>query len=263
VWRPDPNAADVKDIYAAVKVLAADARIAADLARLHELATHLDRRIALEVLKSLATRGDAGALARLEQSASLSGDDAPWAMEAVLILTEMGAPLAEGSLRRISAEAKHPEARAAAVWGLGTVGSDLRNLAACFTDAEADVVNHAVVAASRRVLTTRDTELLIATLDQVSPHAAAACETLSRALSPDISLLLAAANGADTKALWALACLSRRAPGAVRAAGDWAALPEGVRSTLERLWFWRLSSPFADAEVAADLDILGQQMFVT
>jgi hypothetical protein len=260
-WEPciDPQA-DARDVYASLKVFSAEPRDC-DVSRLRELLEHEDYRIRLEATHALAARRDPDALNQLKKVALLSGDDAPWAMEAVLILTELPRSISEEILKNVVTQAPHSEVRSAAVWGLGVIGCEISALVPMFQDKDPDVVNHAIVAASRRLLTPSDTQLMIRSLNGPATPAAAACEVLSRAVSPDIQQLLIAANHGGTKSLWVLACLSRMAPATVRASEEWARLSEELKTAIERLWFWRENSRFSDPESAADLEILNKQLF--
>ena len=260
-WLPSLDlGADGKDLYASLKVLAAEPRDC-NLGRLRELQGHEDRRIGLEATKALAARGDADAIERLKQTASGTGDDAPWAMEAVLILTELGRPMAEAALKTIAAGAPHVEVRAAATWGLGVIGCGVQDLITKFDDADLNVVNHAIVAASRRATTAEDTATLIECLTQPAAQAAAACEVLSLAATPGIDQMLAAASGNDARSYWALACLARLRPQNVTASPAWDGLGQELKVALERMWFWQANSPFAVPDAAADIEALNLQMF--
>jgi hypothetical protein len=260
IWVPClEDSCDLKDLYASLKVLAAEPR-KCQSERLRELMNHEDRRIALEAAKALAAREDQGALLHLRSTAFLAGDDAPWAMEAVLILTELGYPVS-AVIKGIAAAAPHAEVRAAAAWGLGAIGCPIADFFPLFQDENQNVVSHAIIAASRRVLVQADTSVLIDLFGGGMPVAAVACEVLIRATTPDIRQLIEAANGPETRSSWAISCLSRLTPEKVRTSSEWESMGSCLKSTLERLWFWESNSPFAGAEASADLAILNRQMF--
>jgi hypothetical protein len=262
-WQPALDLeAEEKDLYAALKVLATEPRNC-DLNRLRDLQQHADRRIGLEATKALAARGHADAIEQLQQIAFAAGDDAPWAMEAVLILTELGRPMAELALNTISAGAPHPEVRAASTWGLGVIGSPIQKLIAKFDDPDSIVVLHAIVAASRSARTADAIAALIECFGQHTARAAAACEALSLTTTNHIDQVLAAASGADVRSRWALACLARLPAQNVMASASWNGLSHDLKVALEQMWFWEAHSPFAVPTVAADIDALNLQLFPT
>ncbi len=260
-WRPCLDlGGDAKSLYASLKVLASEPRDC-DVGRLRSLLEHEDRRIGLEAAKALAARGDTTAIDCLKRTAGLLGDDAPWAMESVLILTELPRAASEDVLKSLAANAPHAEVRAAATWGLGVIGCGMGDLLARFGDADATVVSHAIIAASRRVASPADSMLLIECLDQAPSLAAAACETICRAPAVDLAQVLGAVDMVGARSSWALSCLARMAPERVKASAAWGSLSPDVKTALDRMWFWQANSPFASADLAADLDLLDAQMF--
>jgi len=225
-----------------------------------------DLRIRLEAAGVLARHHIDAGLAFLADYALSADGGAEWMMESVFILSELADTSGAAKvLRKVAAEVAHPEARAAAVWGLGAVRGGLFALLGHVDDPDTNVAVHALVRAAELVQDAESTRAACELFAKDARSAAAASELLARSSNVDLSVLLAEANGGsfETARKWAFATLARRRAAEVRAHPRWPEQGERFREALELAWFGPEHSWLVDREVATELNLLELQQLST
>lgn len=258
-WHPDPTISDTSARYTAVKAL----RFREPeqfITSLIELTLEDDVRVALEA---------AGTIARLDYpegfesllAAAVSSEtcDAPWAMEATFILSELGTRTASKALQQVANSAPLSEVRAAAYWGLRGKPELFASMANGFRDKEIEVREHAVMAVASGPLAESETAALIALFCEAPSVAAGACESLRHAPDVDAESLLAAAARHDPDCLWAISALAGREPSSVKTIAGWNSAPRELRECLKTAWFRRSSSWAVHDDIQDRLRLLGAQ----
>jgi hypothetical protein len=253
----------VSDLYCAVKSLRARedaAKFADQLAALRE---HADERLKLEVLGQLARLGDEPARASLiARALSGDGEDAPWAMEATFILSELGG-VAIPALAQIRDHAAYAEARCGAVWGLLSARAGLDVVLPTLGHADDNLAVHTLIACSRLV-TADNCRVLLNLVGTPGREAAAAYHALALSEAVPVGAVIAflrqQANPDSQAARYALSILGRKGRAAVTAAPAWNALPVALRDRLEWRWFERDGDWLTRGDAAARLTLLAQQM---
>jgi len=157
------------------------------------------------------------------------------AMEAIFILSELGTSEAAAALASLAADrGLDPEARCAAVWGLGVAGfDDPGRVFAFITDEDESVALHAL-ASIRRL----SAKLLDATADLLGGtdrHAASAAALLAKQGDAGARVLLSRAADGGPAATWAVAALGAMAERDVRAAASATLTPE-LERMLAPMW---------------------------
>ena len=153
-WEADLSIGAAPDLYAAVKAAGLRRADTTAKGRLLEIADDPaeDARIALEARGSLARIDPDRYVDPLARAAAEPSDGSPaamgLAMESIFILSELHCQPAAKALAALAANRDmHSEARAAAVWGLGTAGLDKpRQLLPFIADPDDTVALHALAA---------------------------------------------------------------------------------------------------------------------
>lgn len=259
-WQPRVAMDDANrlDLYASIKAVRAR-QDASQVEAVVGCLTHEDVRIALEAAGTSASLGRTEGLRLLQEAACKDGDDAPWAMEAALILREVGTPAAAELLVSLSREAPHAEVRAAAIWSASSLGVHAAQLRHGVTDPDADVRLHTIISLSRMAHRPQDLATLLEMLSESDEVAAAAAEALSRGQPADLCALLRSAATETRAGRWAYGTLSRMPPASVRAASSWSNVSRELRDSLERTWFLPSTSWTVNVESSSAMAILAQQ----
>jgi len=222
----DLRAEDPVDRYAAVKAAGTNDRDADVEQLLLEIASNPeeDQRIRLEAIASLARFNPQSFVPELLDEILRSGQGDTKAkalsLEGIFILSELKSREAADALVALASNrALEPEARSAAVWGLGTAGiDDARRLLPFIADENDDVALHALAAIGPADDSLRG-ELGKMLLRGNDREAASAVALLAEEGEPGIQLLVDAARKEDRAGLWAQAALGRLSEEEVRSTG--------------------------------------------
>lgn len=235
----DLHDSDASTRYAAVKAVGfrGDSSLMGDLLDI-AADEHEDGRIRLEAWASLARIDSATYTSHIAARAQEPHSrDRPLAiaMEAIFILSELGTSEAAAALASLAANrGLDPEARCAAVWGLGVAGcEDPGRVFAFITDEDESVALHALASIGRL-----PAELLDATadlLDGTDRDAASAAALLTRQGDAGARVLLSRAADGGPAATWALAALGEMTERDVRAAATATLAPE-LKRMLAPMW---------------------------
>lgn len=263
-WRSDLDAASSTDRYAAVKAAGFAELTGTVENRLLEIAgdPHEDERIALEARGSLARLNSDLYLEDLASIAAqpTQGDTRrkALAMESIFILSEINRQSAADALVNVALNRDiYSEARAAAVWGLGTAGLDRPgHILRFIADQDDTVALHALAAVGN--VDSNGIEALGKMLIRGSDREAASAVTL---LAEDgdagVHLLLEIAGRDDRAALWARAALGKLSEEELLdvASGP---LPPSLEALLSPMWISR-ESWLSHQEIESPLGFLRRQ----
>ncbi len=252
------------DRYVAVKAAGLDGREQAVEERLRKLAEdpEEDPRIRLEAWGGLARMRPFRYVPELLRWVGnfAEGNSKEFAlfMEGIFILSELGSSEAVDALGELaSSSALSPEARSAAVWGLGSTGADDARLVLPFiADPDDDVALHALagIGAIDDGLLGDLREMLLKGTDREAVSAAA---LLAEEGETGIRILLAAARQNDRAGLWSQAALAQLPEDDVReAAGE--DLDPRLETVLAPMWTEQTSWLRAQG-VHSPLDFLRKQ----
>lgn len=258
-WQPHFDG-DSIDIYASIKALATlDATPHLDDVR--GLLDHDDPRIVLEAAGVLARYNDDLGIDKLRNTAIAAGEQtAPWAMEAVFIMTEIGEGIGAELLAEVARSAAHAEARAAALWGLGSAVDNLDSIVQAFRDEDGGVVRHAIIAASMRIDDDPNAGATVNDLlSRSNDVASAAAEAIVFAKSPNLSPVLELADAEPPQSDWAFSILVRRGEAEVSHCDQWRNVSERTKNELRRAWYWSSNSRQASHETQEALGWLSVQ----
>ena len=233
----DLDAPDTVDRYAAVKAagLQRDERCAPRLAAIASVGVE-DWRLMLEALGSLARIDPQTWTPRIAQLAHQDAqNNKSLVMEAMFLLAELRTDAASQLLWDFASDHTFAtEARAAAVWGLGAVGTNRPELVLPFVaDADDDVALHAL--ATIGTLAPTLVERAQAMLRAEPREAAAAATLLARQGGSGAAALIEASQWSGSASHFALYALGQISPDMVREAGS-NALPESMQFALTTMW---------------------------
>jgi hypothetical protein len=261
VWdfEADLGSADEASRYAAIKTagVRGTPALASQLAAVANDPSE-DWRVRLEGMASAARLAPDEWVQRIARLAEDVDQELAAQMEAVLILSEIPAPVAADGLERVARHhtGRHEEVRCAAVWGLGMGScSDPVRLLDFVTDPTDRVALHA--AGAMRALPDAVARELARGLHRDDDRAAAVAAAIL-AQHERVDLLLAAATEPGSGRLWALRALGDVAPEQVAAAAG--VLPEAVRQALAPIWIQHRDWLRSDANDGALRSLTAQQI---
>jgi hypothetical protein len=262
-FRADLDAGDPADRYAAVKAAGFgehDKRLEQSLSKIASKPEE-DARIRLEATGSLAKLDPVTFIPKLidlvVSAAPGDKDEMALAMEAIFILSELGSAQASEALVELASnQGLEPEMRSAAVWGLGTAGTDdPQRLLPFIADHDDDVALHALAGIGQLDdhLRRRLRKML---LDGTDREAASAVGLLAEEGEPGIRVLLEAARREDRAGLWGRAALGRLPEATVRAIAK--RLSPSLGAALAPMWIDQRSWMRSQQPPSA-IDLLRQQ----
>ncbi|OGP07544.1 MAG: hypothetical protein A2048_08750 [Deltaproteobacteria bacterium GWA2_45_12] len=249
------------DLYAAIKAIDKD-NFLSNYDMLKILLNNADLRLKLEVAGILFKyANDPIALKILLSSTAIGNDEnAQWSMESVFIFSEIGSQTAIELLTKIAADSNHVEVRAAAVWNLGELKSNIDNVIPSLSDKETNVKNHAIISLSKCINGPEETQKLLSLIKNQPSLQSAVCEALILGKRTCINSVLDSLNSdSENVARCCFIILCRSDFKQVHQTSSWEKTTHGSLKYIDWYWNWREESIWSNDLNRQDLILLTKQ----